>query len=264
MLRLGLNEQTMLLNQYRIYPLVFIPTAHKLVYRIPPMLGRRCAALNTVSLASSHPQTCPVSKCDQIPHTLKYDTLGNEEKMPRNKPRLQLALYARPKNPGTYHYALLIAPKNAAAQAPVVKHHVKNTLLVDDRGEATQPWRYERTVISNIEAEPRLLARIIIAKMAKPADEVQRILEDVPIYQVEDLEKAEDQTFTCKTWVRDVLRELIGQGALAANVGEWDVVEREALNYLDRKRAQGRWDTTWKGASGTPLMDLLDGKEIVE
>ena len=86
----------------------------------------------------------------------------------------------------------------------------------------------------------------------------------MPIYQVEDLDKAEGQAFTCKTWVRDVLRELIGQGALAANLGEWDAVEREALGYLDRKRAQGRWDTTWKGASRTPLIDLLEGKEIVE
>jgi hypothetical protein len=184
--------------------------------------------------------------------------------MPRNKPRLQLALYARPKHPNSHHYALLIAPKNAAAQAPVTKHHVKNTLLVDEHGEATQPWRYERTVISNIEAEPRLLARVIIAKVAKSSDEVQQILDGVPIYQVEDLDKAEAQTFTCKTWVRDVLRALIGQGALAANAGEWDVVEREALEYLDRKQKQGRWDSTWKGASGTPLMDLLEGKEIVE
>jgi hypothetical protein len=183
--------------------------------------------------------------------------------MPRNKDRLQLALYARPKHPGTYHYAFFVAPKNA--KGPVTKHHVKNTLQkIDGSNEVTQPWRYERTTVTDVKAEPRLLARIIIAKVAKSADEIQIILEGVPIYQVEDLDKAEGQTFICKTWVRDVLRELSRQGALAANVGEWDVVERGALEYLDRKRAQGRWDTTWKGASGTPLMDLLDGKEIVE
>jgi hypothetical protein len=181
--------------------------------------------------------------------------------MPRNKECLQLALYARQKHPGTYHYAFFIAPKNS--QGPMTKHHVKNTLQIGSSGEATQPWRYERTIATDVEAEPRLLARIIIAKVAKSADEVQRILDGVPIYQVEDLEKAEGQTFTCKTWVRDVLRELIGQRALAANAGEWEVVEREALEYLDRKRAQGRWDAAWKGGSGTPLMDLLEGKEII-
>jgi hypothetical protein len=182
--------------------------------------------------------------------------------MPRNKDRLQLALYARSKYPGTYHYAFFVTPKNL--QGPTTKHHVKNTVTIDSSGQAVQPWRYERTTVTDVASEQRLLARIIIAKVAKSADEVQRILEGVPIYQVEDLDKAEGQTFTCKTWVRDVLRELSRQGALAANVGEWDVVEREALEYSERKRAQGRWDTTWKGASGTPLMDLLEGKEIIE
>jgi hypothetical protein len=62
--------------------------------------------------------------------------------MPRNKPRLQLALYARPKHPETYHYALFVAPKSA--EGPIMKHHVKNTLQVDVSGQATQPWRYER------------------------------------------------------------------------------------------------------------------------
>jgi hypothetical protein len=147
--------------------------------------------------------------------------------MTRNKDRLQLALYARPKHPpGNYHYAFFVAPKNA--QGPLVKHHVKNTLQVNDSGKAIQPWRYERTIVADVKAEPRLLARIIIAKVAKSSGEVQRILDCVPIYQVEDLDKA------------------------------------EALGYLDRKRAQGRWDTTWKGASGTPLIDLLEGKEIFE
>lgn len=183
--------------------------------------------------------------------------------MPRNKDRLQLALYARPKHPGSPHYALFIAPKNA--QGPITKHHVKNTLTTNASGETIQPWRYERTTITDVEAEPRLLARIIIAKVAaKSSDDIQRILDSMPIYQVEDLDKAEAQTFTCKTWVGDVLRELGSQGALAADPGEWDVVEREALAYLGRKRKQGRWDVTWKGRSGLPLMDLLEGKEVVE
>jgi hypothetical protein len=182
--------------------------------------------------------------------------------MPRDKDRLQLALYARPKHPDSPHFSFFIAPKNL--QGPVTKHHVKNTMMIDESGKATQPWRYERTTITNIEAEPRLLARITIAKVAKSPVEVQRILDGVPIYQVEDLDKAEAQTFTCKTWVRDVLRELSSQGALSANPGEWDVVERKALAYLDKKRAQGRWDVTWKGGSGIPLMDLLEGRENVE
>lgn len=32
--------------------------------------------------------------------------------MRRNKPRLQLALYARPKHPESLHYALFVTPKD--------------------------------------------------------------------------------------------------------------------------------------------------------
>lgn len=124
--------------------------------------------------------------------------------MPRNKDRLQLALYARSKHPGTYHYAFFVAPKNT--KGSMTKHHVKNTVAIDASEQVVQPWRYERTTVTDVASEQRLLARIIIAKVAKSSDEVQRILDGVPIYQVEDLEKAEAQTFTCKTWVRDVLR----------------------------------------------------------
>ena len=71
--------------------------------------------------------------------------------MPRSKPRLQLALYARPKHPGTYHQALFVAAKNA--KGPVTKHHVKKTLQIDDSGIATSPWRYERTTVAQVEFE---------------------------------------------------------------------------------------------------------------
>jgi hypothetical protein len=45
---------------------------------------------------------------------------------------------------------------------------------------------------------------------------------------------------------------------------EWEVVERMALGYLDRKRERRRRSGTWKGDSGVPLMDLVEGKEVVE
>ena len=182
--------------------------------------------------------------------------------MRRNKPRIQLALYARLKHPGTYHYALFVASKSA--EGPITKHHVKNTLQVDVAGQAAQPWRYERIMILDIEAEQRLLARVIVTKVTKPCEQVQRILESVPVYQVDDLDQAEAQSFSCRTWVRDALQELRRQGAVAAELEEWEVVERKALEYLDKKREQRRWSGTWKGGTGVPLMDLLEGKEVVE
>ncbi|CAK3794073.1 Hypothetical predicted protein [Lecanosticta acicola] len=181
--------------------------------------------------------------------------------MPRNKPHLQLALYARPKHPGSYHYAFFVAPKNG--QAPATKHHVKNTWQVDDSGGMTQPWRYENVVVTDISTELRLLARFVIAKVsASSPDQVQGILESVPV----DNAELGAREFSCRTWIRDAFEELRRHGAITTGKLEsWEDVQREALEYLEKKRRQGRWESSWKGVGGDiPLMDLIGGREVVE
>ena len=119
--------------------------------------------------------------------------------MPRNKPRLQLALYARPKQRGTYHYALFVSPKSTKQKLAnsATKHHVKNTVQ-NISGEVSQPWRYERLTISNVQLEPRLLIRIIIAKITS-SDMLEEILEVTLIYQINDLNQVKAQSFSCLT-----------------------------------------------------------------
>lgn len=182
--------------------------------------------------------------------------------MPRNKSRLQLALYNRPKHPNSYHYALFIASKSD--QGLITKHHVKNTLYVDDAGVMTQPWRYEQTIIPDVASESRLLVRVIIAKVTQTREHVEKMLQNMPIYQVEDVDQARVQSFSCQTWVRDAFHELTRQGAVVSKLERWEDVQREAVEYLDRKREQKRWDASWRGGPGVPLMDLLAGKEIIE
>ncbi|KAF1915358.1 hypothetical protein BDU57DRAFT_518296 [Ampelomyces quisqualis] len=181
--------------------------------------------------------------------------------MPRHKPRLQLALYARPKHPGTYHYALLISPKSTQKQQAnsATTHHVKNTLQ-NISGELTQPWRYERLAISDVQLEQRLLVRVVIAKVTSP-DALERILEAVPVYQVDDPDQAKAQSFTCLTWIRTALEELGVQGAVAG-LGEWEEVQKKALEYVETKKDMGRWSAGWKGEAGVPMLDLLDGREV--
>ncbi|KAK6442469.1 hypothetical protein LTR95_001301 [Oleoguttula sp. CCFEE 5521] len=180
--------------------------------------------------------------------------------MPRIKHRLHLALYARPKHPGTYHYALFIALKNG--QGPTTKHHVKNTLLVDDRGHATTPWRYENLIVDDIESEPRLLVRVVLGKVVRVDAEVQRVVGSVPVMDAKELVSEASETFNCISWVRDVFQELVTQKAIAARHADWDEIQRQAVEYVDRKREAGRWDGKWEG-DGVPLMDLMTDKEIV-
>lgn len=182
--------------------------------------------------------------------------------MPRNKPRLELALYARPKHPGTYHYALFTAPKTM--EGPLAKHHSKNTLQIDASGEATAPWRYEQTTIDKIESESRLLVRVIIAKVLKPGDRAALVLDNIPVHQINGVDNADSEIFTCRTWARDELLELRKQGVVSTELGGWEDVERMALQYVDRKREQRRWDSAWTGSTEVPTMDLLEGKEVCE
>lgn len=176
--------------------------------------------------------------------------------MPKNKPRLHLSLYARPKHPDSPHYALFIAPKSN--KGSLSKHHVKNTLLIDESsGKPSSPWRYERIVIDDVNLEPRLLVRVVIAKITASILDVERALEAVPVYQDDE---RENQPFNCKTWVRDAFIALMEQGLVRTSLGG-EEVERRALEYLDRKRDEGRWDED--GGEGVPCMDLLEGRENV-
>ncbi|KIW70682.1 hypothetical protein PV04_02927 [Phialophora macrospora] len=182
--------------------------------------------------------------------------------MPRNKPRLQLALYTRPKHPGTYHYALFVSPKftRPLEGRTATKHHVKNTLQ-NISGELRQPWRYERIAISDVRLEHRLLVRVVIAKIIS-VDTLERTLEGLPIYQIDDSDQMKAQSFNCLAWVGAAL-EALGEKGVLAGLGDWDWIQRRSLEYVEGKNELGRWSANWPGEVEVPVLDLLDGKEIV-
>lgn len=178
--------------------------------------------------------------------------------MPRNKPRLLLALYARPKHPDSYHYALLIAPKIAVSKpgqpVPASKLHVKNTLQTVD-GQVLQPWRFERVELSDIAEDARLLACAVIGKVCSQA-EVETAIEQTPVDQIEG-----GGEFNCLTWVRDALeRARLSSGV--SGLLSWEVIQPGALEYVNTKKKQGRWDAG-QNTERTPVMDLLTARELV-
>jgi hypothetical protein len=180
--------------------------------------------------------------------------------MPRNKPRLQLALYARPKYPGTYHYALFVSPK--ANGNTGTKYHVKNTLQQDISGQLAQPWRYEKTDIQDVKLEHRLLVRVVIAKVTS-TDALEKGLEVVPIYQVNDMDQEKAKGFNCRTWVRTALEKLEEEGVVAG-LGDWDSVQSQSVEYIKKKLKAGRWGAGWTGGTDVPMLDLLDDREVFE
>ncbi|KAK7536202.1 uncharacterized protein J3D65DRAFT_627773 [Phyllosticta citribraziliensis] len=200
--------------------------------------------------------------------------------MRRNKPRLHLALYARPKHPDAPHYALLICPKNIptpfapttpsqsqSPQALIHKHHVKNTLqIASDGSGATQPWVYEHARLGSLHEEPRLLFTVAMGKLVESVDKVAAILERVPVCQGGGADDEGTQEFDCVEWVRCAVESLRETGAVSGLM-EWDGLREKAMAFLRTEREGGRWDAGGGGVNERerriPVLELIGGAEKV-
>jgi hypothetical protein len=181
--------------------------------------------------------------------------------MTRNKPRLQVALYARPKHPGTYHYALFITPKKPRSY-PATKIHVKNT-LISIFGAVSSPWRFERVEIPDFSLDPRLLVLVTVGKVLASIDELELFLkEHVQIYQLDDEDQVKAKEFNCVTWVKEAF-EALRKHRLVSGAGKWDDVRARAVQFVELKRLEGRWEVGWKGEAGVPTLNVMDGTESV-
>ncbi|KAJ5569485.1 uncharacterized protein N7459_008915 [Penicillium hispanicum] len=191
-------------------------------------------------------------------------TLFSNASMKRNKPRLMLGLYARPKHPDAPHYALLITPKSnlQKGRRPITatKYHVKNTLLYTE-GVVTQPWRYQQVPVPDLDKDPRLLVCAIIGKVLD-MDKLSARLAQIPIYQTDDPDQEKARAFDCRTWVRDAVEALQSTGCIAAM--DWRTADGGTRAYMEQKRSEGRWNAAQsESCSGdrsvVPIVDLLTG-----
>ncbi|KAJ5784277.1 uncharacterized protein N7503_009489 [Penicillium pulvis] len=107
----------------------------------------------------------------------------------RNKPRLLLALYARPKYPDAPHYALLVTPniklgahKLGADPESIAatKYHIKNTLQ-KVKDVLCQPWVYEHVDVPNLDRDHNILVCTVIAKVLS-TESLERIMTKTYIY----------------------------------------------------------------------------------
>lgn len=188
----------------------------------------------------------------------------------RNKARLHLALYALPRSPDTYHYALLVRPKDIAATQALSgvltasKYHIKTTHRTNADGIVSQPWIYESYYIHDLADEPLLLASIVIGKLSVSLGRTDEILRNVPIYKDDD-SSSNGAKFNDVEWVRLATEALRQAGAVSDDGFTWEAVFEQSLTYMRRKQAEGRWEVGWKGGNpGTvATFDLLTGRDIL-
>ncbi|KAI9831404.1 MAG: hypothetical protein M1826_003577 [Phylliscum demangeonii] len=180
--------------------------------------------------------------------------------MPSNKARLYLALYARLKDPNTYHYALHVSPKHEHLDPPTfqsTKHHCINPIRLGEGSTPVVIWTYDTKAIAP-HTDDRILARVLLGKIQQPS-RLQSILSAVPVRQ-------DDATFNCAEWIRLALEDLERAGVLHTRRGplDWELVKKAASDYVGRKKQEGRYDVEWKGdRSQVATYDLMLDKEIV-
>ncbi|KAK2855652.1 hypothetical protein FQN49_004976 [Arthroderma sp. PD_2] len=155
--------------------------------------------------------------------------------MAPGKDRLYIALYHH-KREGVYHWAYLVSPKSAPdSPNRTVKYHVTN-ILQPMEGTVREEWRYERLALAEVKT-PRLLARLIIGKVAGSREEFEQCLDRVPIVQ-------DDPAWRCRS----------------SSITDWDVIEAESRAYVEKKKDEGRFKVVM---DTIPTYDLLERREIV-
>ncbi len=71
--------------------------------------------------------------------------------------------------------------------------------------------------------------------------------------------------FTDVEWVRLGIEALKQADALADDGLEWEKIFEGSLEYMRRKKAEGRWESGWKGGNqeAVATFDLLTGKDVL-
>jgi hypothetical protein len=172
--------------------------------------------------------------------------------MPRNKPRLYLALYARLKYPDTYHFALHVSPKEETVHMDTLeatKYHCKNIIQSID-GVVSCPWTFEAASI-NPNSDPHLIARILLSKI-KGARHVGGEIRMVTVRQ-------DDPTYNCVEWVRLALLQLQLAGVIEAQ--DWNRIHETSIAFVKKKKAEGRYDVGWGDTSKVATFNMLVNKE---
>ena len=121
---------------------------------------------------------------------------------------------------------------------------------------ATMSWVFEAKDCS-LEATNMLLVRLVIGKVEK-RNRFEQILRSIPIVQGDD-------QWNCVIWVKEALERLKADGkAIGTSQLDWKMVRDAAMDYVQKKREQHRFDAGAGFDMSKPAtFDLLEGKETI-
>ncbi|KAK4197067.1 hypothetical protein QBC40DRAFT_334422, partial [Triangularia verruculosa] len=178
--------------------------------------------------------------------------------MARNKPRLYVALYARggaarmAGGEDRYHWALITGPKQEADASRGKRYHAKEP--------RPGMWEYSEQNTGTA-STLMILVRIRVAKIKSMA-RLEQVLRGVPI-------RAGQPGWNCVEWVREALSALARDGkALGSSRIDWQTVRNKAMQYVQQKAAQHRFDGRARPGQFNPRVvptfDLLEEREVIQ
>lgn len=102
-----------------------------------------------------------------------------------------------------------------------------------------------------------ILVRVMVAKV-ESNERTKAILRGVPM-------KGGEPGWNCVVWVQDALEELHRDSkALGTSISSWETIRDAAMQYVDRKKREHRFDDQGSVKSSlVPTWDLLAGKETI-
>lgn len=147
---------------------------------------------------------------------------------------------------------MVVGPKIEVQDGRGMRYHAKESINASGHAE----WYFDERDVSLL-ATSMLLGRVMVGKV-ESMDRLVSILRQVPIRQGQ-------AEWNCVSWVKEALDTLSADGkALGTRVTEWQPVRDGVMWYIQKKRADHRYDG--KGDFDmrlAPTYDLMEGKELI-
>lgn len=200
--------------------------------------------------------------------------------MPSRKDRLYVALYARggkANMPGledtyvrmrrqpfptdsriliknSYHWALIVGPKVEKDTSQGFRFHAKESLSFEN-GIQNSVWSFEERSTSMTQTS-MVLVRVLFGKIEN-TERLKAILRSVPM-------RGDRLGWNCIGWIEEALEVLQRDGqVLGTSITSWTPIRDAAMQYVDRKKKEHRFDGNGLKSSRVATWDLLEGKETI-
>ena len=155
-----------------------------------------------------------------------------------------------------YQWALLIGPKHESKRDGSCRNGIRLQAKDPPSFNGETHWLYEEAEVPLL-SETMILVRVMIGKVNSKR-RLLSIARDETLIQ-------DEPWFNCVIWIRDALFSIQSdKRTMGKSLLDWAIVRDEAINYLETKKAQRRFEA----GSGFDITrpatwDLLQRKELI-